>query len=490
MRGRKGKFLVLLCILTIVFQVTGCKKALYSQENPVKITVWHYYASNLQAEFEKMVKQFNLSVGKEKGISLEAVHVSNIDELTEKIIAASKEEVGADVLPDLIFAYSSTVLDLDKINLIADMSPYFSKEEKGKYVSSFLEEGKIGKDNQLKSFPVAKSTEAVYVENVKYQEFKGAVNSDEKYESINDDMLSTFEGIMKIADVYYQWTDSQTSDIADDGKAFFGIDATPNYISVGARQLSGKAPVGIDSEGEPVFQLDKDTAKKLWKYYMKGIVTGRFAEIGWYRADDMKTGDVISYLGSTGGATYFPVEIAVEGEDAYKTELLISQYPIFEGGKKLTIQQGAGLSVVKTVERRQAAAAEFIKWFTQPEQNVNYALVSGYSPVMTEKYTGEKVNQSLVELEDSEDTVSKNIAKVLRLATEQMNTYELTVDKEYKGSYDIRNMFGLTLSEQAKEARKAYSSQKKTLEQCLSEEAFEEWYKSIEENFQKLIKES
>ena len=45
------------------------------------------------------------------------------------------------------------------------------------------------------------------------------------------------EGITETARQYYEWTDAQTPDIPDDGKAFFGRDAFANYMIIGARQL-------------------------------------------------------------------------------------------------------------------------------------------------------------------------------------------------------------------------------------------------------------
>jgi len=37
--------------------------------------------------------------------------------------------------------------------------------------------------------------------------------------------LKTFEGIINVAEKYYEWSDNQTPDIKNDGKTFFMIDS-------------------------------------------------------------------------------------------------------------------------------------------------------------------------------------------------------------------------------------------------------------------------
>jgi multiple sugar transport system substrate-binding protein len=357
---------------------------------------------------------------------------------------------------------------LDKLGLIANIQPYFTQKELERYIPAYLEEGLIGANKELLSFPVAKSTELLYIENVAYQTFKNAVNASDQYDDVDDSMFATFEGILEIANIYYDWTDDKTPDVSNDGKAFFGLDSTANYISVCARQLAGTPPVTVTG-GTAALTFERETARTLWEYYTTGIATGRFAEIGWYRADDMKTGDLISYLGSSGGASYFPLSLETGGQ-SYETELLVLPQPVFSGKSTVTLQQGAGMSIIKTEEKRQRAAAEFLKWFTSPEQNVGYSIVSGYSPVMKLEYTQKFLDPALKKMSDSGDVLNQNIAGVLSQAAGQMDTYTLSFDVEYPGSYDIRNMLGDSLTEFA-----------------ASGDTFEHWYIYIQDEFNRMI---
>lgn len=91
------KTLAVLLSLLLIIPLSGCGQTdAFSPQNPVTITVWHYYASNLQAVFEESVAEFNNTRGKELGIMVDTLQVSNVDVLTDKIIAFAANEMGAD----------------------------------------------------------------------------------------------------------------------------------------------------------------------------------------------------------------------------------------------------------------------------------------------------------------------------------------------------------------------------------------------------------
>ena len=55
--------------------------------------------------------------------------------------------------------------------------------------------------------------------------------------------------------------------------------------------------------------------------------------------------------------------------------------PRFENGARLAMQRGAGFCTVKSTPEREAAAATFLKWLTEPENNVRFVTSVGYMPV-------------------------------------------------------------------------------------------------------------
>ena len=62
--------LALLCIIVLLL-CTGCSSD-NDAPQPISITVWTYYNGTLLESFNALVKTFNETVGKEKGIMVEA----------------------------------------------------------------------------------------------------------------------------------------------------------------------------------------------------------------------------------------------------------------------------------------------------------------------------------------------------------------------------------------------------------------------------------
>lgn len=174
-------------------------------ENPVTLTIWHYYNGAYQAAFDKLVEEFNNSAGKDLGIY-------------------------AEEMPDLFSAYTDSALGLQKDGLLTDLNQYFTAEELDKYVDAYVQEGEFAGDGGLYVFPVAKSTEITMMNKTDWDKFA------EETGAILDD-LSTVEGIAKVAEQYYDWTDAQTPDMPDDGKAFYGRDSMSNYFLIGMKQM-------------------------------------------------------------------------------------------------------------------------------------------------------------------------------------------------------------------------------------------------------------
>jgi multiple sugar transport system substrate-binding protein len=77
---------------------------------------------------------------------------------------------------------------------------------------------------------------------------------------------------------------------------------------------------------------------------------------------------------------YFPDEVEMDG-NRYDIDYVVMPAPIFEGGENVAVQQGAGMVVSKSDEQHEYAAVEFLKWFTQAENNLAFCGDSGYLPV-------------------------------------------------------------------------------------------------------------
>lgn len=372
-------FVSLLCAAALALGCASCGGAAQSTGKSggtagvTHITVWTYYNGDQLESFNKLVDQFNETTGREKGIRVESASQGSVSDLETNVMDAAQGKVGAAAMPNIFSAYADTAYALDQMGMLVDLSQYLTEDERAQYVQGYLDEGDFDGDGSMKIFPVAKSTELMFLNETDWEKFARATGA------AYDD-LSTVEGLVATAGAYYDWTDAQTPE-PDDGKALFGRDAMANYMLVGARQL-GDTLFEVQ-DGKMTLNFDKDVARKLWDNYYVPFVKGWFAAIGRFRSDDIKVGNVLAYVGSNSSATFFPAQVMVNDTESYDIDMTVLPSPKFAGGEDVAVQQGAGMVVTAGTEEEINASVEFLKWFTQPEHNISFSVDSGYLPVTT-----------------------------------------------------------------------------------------------------------
>ena len=356
-------FVSLLCAAALALGCASCGGAAQSTGKSggtagvTHITVWTYYNGDQLESFNKLVDQFNETTGREKGIRVESASQGSMSDLETNVMDAAQGKVGAAAMPNIFSAYADTAYALDQMGMLVDLSQYLTEDERAQYVQGYLDEGDFDGDGSMKIFPVAKSTELMFLNETDWEKFARATGA------AYDD-LSTVEGLVATAGAYYDWTDAQTPE-PDDGKALFGRDAMANYMLVGARQL-GDTLFEVQ-DGKMTLNFDKDVARKLWDNYYVPFVKGWFAAIGRFRSDDIKVGNVLAYVGSNSSATFFPTQVMVNDTESYDIDMTVLPSPKFAGGEDVAVQQGAGMVVTAGTEEEINASVEFLKWFTQPE---------------------------------------------------------------------------------------------------------------------------
>ena len=436
---RTGRWIPAL-LLIVVLVTAGCgskgaQEVKLDPKNPTAITIWHYYNGAQQLAFDQAVAEFNDTVGYEKGIVVEAYSQSSINELTQKVIAAANKEVGADELPDVFAAYADTAYTLDQMGLAASLDPYLSEEDLAAYVDGYIEEGRIDSEEQLKIFPIAKSTEVLMLNKTDWDKFAqatGATNAD----------LETIEGVTRTAEAYYQWTDSLTPE-ADDGKAFFGRDALANYMIIGNRQLGNE--IFEVHNGQAEINIDKAVYKRLWENYYVPMVKGHFAAHGRFRADDANAGDIIALVGSTTGATYFPQQVVLNDNESYPIEAVTLPAPIFQDGERYAVQQGAGMMVVKSTPEKEYAATIFLKWFTDDGRNIDFSLQSGYLPVKKSANDWTKIQSAL---EQKDGAASEMFEETMHTAIDTVTKSKMYTNKPFDEGTWARSILENNMAEQ------------------------------------------
>jgi len=360
---KKAISLLLTCLL-LLGCLSGCgNDSPLNAKEPVTLTMWHNYGGDMQQAMDYLIDQFNSTVGKEQGIVIDVTAISSSSELNKSLAMIVNGDPGAPEMPDIFTGYPKLAIQFQEKGLLADLDNYFTADELSAYVDAFVEEGRLS-DGGLYVFPIAKSTEVLYVNQTLFDRFAAETGA-------SADMLSTFEGIAELSEMYYEWSG---------GKQFYAADSWFNFAEVGMAQLGDSI-----FEGEAL-SLDGDNYAHIFETVYAPAVEGGIAVYDGYSSDLSKTGDLVCSTGSSAGILFYGDTITYTDGTVENVEYSILPYPVFENGTKAAIQRGGGLMVAKSDEQKEYAAGVFIKWLTASEQNMNFVANTGYLPVTKQAF--------------------------------------------------------------------------------------------------------
>lgn len=349
-------------VIAILILCVGCGK---KSEEPVTVTLWHVYGAQTNSPLNDLIDEFNNTVGAEQNIYVKVTSVTNNKTIHEGVLAAAFGDPGAPDLPDMFVSYPKTVLAMPDDEVLVDYNDYFSEEELGEFISTFVEEGTV--NDRLVVLPVAKSTEILYVNKTAFDRFSAATGA-----QLSD--LETWEGLFSLAEKYVKWTDSLTPDIPNDGKVFFVHDFHFDYFQV-----------GVESMNENFFSNDKlafgKNFEKAWEPYARAAISGGVWLESGYATEPLRTGDSIVSVASSASVLYFSDTVTYADNTSEKIEVVTMPVPTFEGSEKKVMQRGAGICTVKSTPEREKACITFLKWLTDAEKNVEFVTSLGYMPV-------------------------------------------------------------------------------------------------------------
>lgn len=424
----------LLASLMLACLLPGCTGggAKLNPKNPVTLTLWHNYGGQMQNTMDKLVDEFNMTVGRESGIVVSVTSISAMKEQEEKLSMIASGAPGAEEMPDLVTAYPNTALLLSEKGLLAGLDAYFKEDELKAYVPQFIEEGRLP-DGKLYVFPIAKSSEVLFLNQTLFDRFSAATG-------VKAESLSTFEGIAQAAVQYYEWTDSLTPDIDGDGKAFYAADSWFNIAQAGMAQMGGGFV-------EPDKLLTNAPAyKRIWDFCALPALSGGYAVIDGYSSDLSKTGDIVCSTGSTAGILFYGDSITYPDNRIEKISYSILPYPVFAGGEKVAMQRGAGMIVARSTPLKEHAAALFLKWFTDPAQNIRFISSTGYLPVTALAY--DQIMQH-----KGESAENPNIQNLLQTAVDMHREYAFITAPNYERFGELSKKYEADIKKAMQEGR-------------------------------------
>ena len=378
---RKFKILTMLTALLMLLCCAGCGSS--GSAGPVTVTLWHVYGGQADSPLNDLIDEFNSTVGAEQNIRVQVTSVTNTNTIHENVLAAAYGDPGSPELPDMFVSYPKTVLAMPDMSVLVDYRDYFSDDELSEFIPAFLDEGMI--DGRLLVLPAAKSTEIMFINKTAFDRFSAATGAE-------PGELSTWDGLFRLSQEYYKWTDSLTPDIPGDGKIFFVHDYHFNYFQVGVESL------GEDffSDGTLAFSPAFD---RVWEPYARAALSGSVWLQGGYATDPLRTGDSIVSVASSASILYYSKIVTYPDNTSEEVEIAALPCPCFEDGEKLVMQRGAGICTVKSTPEKEQACISFLKWLTEPEHNVDFVTSLGYMPVKTACF-GDYLDKAIASLED------------------------------------------------------------------------------------------
>lgn len=139
--------------------------------------------------------------------------------------------------------------------------------------------------------------------------------------------------------------------------------------------------------------------------------------------------------------------------------------------------------VSKSDEKHEYASVEFLKWFTEADNNLRFGCVSGYLPVLKEANSAEILDQVIQEQELS---VAPKTYDCLTTIFKEMEGVTLYTNKSFENGSAARKVLEYNLADKAAADRMAVAealAQGKGMEEAVepyvTEEAFEAWYEAF-----------
>ncbi len=405
--------------------LSGCSdKTKPDADNPVTLTMWHVYGSQTKSPLNDAIDEFNDTVGREKGVTINVVSVTSSSAIDKALSASANGEPGAEDLPDLFTAYPrvAEIVGEDKFLCWND---YFSADELSPFKDEFISEGYFG-DNLL-MLPVAKSSEALFLNKTLFDRFSAETG-------VSADTLKTFDGFFETANIYYDWSGGQN---------FTQINDFYNYAYIGMKAYGGE----FIKDGR--LNLNDEVFEQVWLPLSKSAIYGGICLDDGYAASRWKTVEIISNIGSTADILYQPEMVFYPDNTTENITAVSLPYPVFADNKYSAVHRGGGLFAVKSDdERKNYGAYIFAKWLTAKENNLRFVTSTGYLPVTDEAFAELFADTGIAEKE--------SYRNLYDMMNGMMSSYELYALPVYSGASDIQIRFEQNVKLVLKSAHNQY----------------------------------
>jgi ABC-type glycerol-3-phosphate transport system substrate-binding protein len=334
---------------------------------PVSVTFWHHQTGVNAEALEEMVRRFNATNG--KGITAKGEHQVGYTEIYQKAMAS----IQAGQPPELAVAYESMVAEYMKANAVVDLDDYaskgplaYSKESLNDIFPAYLESNRYPQfNNKLLSFPFTKSLAVRYY-------------NEDLFKSAGVTKYGQQGGVMTFDD-FKKGLAAVSKKDASGRPTVYGenIAVDASYIDAFI-YANGGALLNNDNSkvrfNEPAGVEVLDMWGQLVQAGSAYVAQGRD-----YQPDF--GGQKVAALHQSSSGRPFIKDFVVDpntGQERFKWG--IGLIPQKDPAKPQTVMYGGNITVFRTTPLKQAASWEWIKFFMDRDQTVQWAIKSGYMP--------------------------------------------------------------------------------------------------------------
>jgi multiple sugar transport system substrate-binding protein/sn-glycerol 3-phosphate transport system substrate-binding protein len=396
---RRGIILALLLVLPLVLfgqgkDLAGDKSAEYRGADPTgtTITYWYQHTGANGDAMQKMIADFNAA--NPWKITVNGEYAGPYDQIYNKMVVA----IAAGNPPELVVAYQNQSATYQVNNALVDMNAYVTdpKWGIGKDLGDFFE-GFINQDVNAQfggarlGFPPNRSLEVMYYDMTLLK----SVGINAPPRTWTEFALDCRRVTNKDKDTY--------------GYALDNLDASHVYALVISRGGEFARP---DGKG---YTLNTPQMKAAM-LYMRGLILQGVARKIPKKYDDQTdfgNGRAAFTLSSTSGLSFYDKAVKANKDGPFQWGIAPVPQLTASGAPAIDLY-GASVSIPKSTPQKQLAAWLFIKWFSEPQQQAQWAHVSKYFPV---RKSSEKLIADLLDA-DANFAAAWKLLKIASLKAE------------------------------------------------------------------------